>query len=201
MHTRYHSHTALLALRHFAHEHDDLPAFHAGYFVLTVLAAALLNLGAFVLLIAAHLSLDIVKYRDVHHFSWGRTVEGMARESLIDVFLLVTALTFSVYLHHTIGVVALSGVMRADLSVARIAGIFLPKFEILHRFLEMLLHVGEHMRTVHVRIHAALATGEKLVLFLLAATMVLLAAAPFILGISGSVYLSTLSRELIPWRM
>jgi hypothetical protein len=196
-----HTHTALLALRRFAHAHDELPAFHAGYLVLTVVAAALLNLGAFALLIAAHISLDLVKYREVHHLSWKHTLEGTARESLIDIFLLVMALTFSVYLHHTIGVVALSGVVRADLSVARIAGVFLPKFEILHRFLEMLLHVGEHMRTLHVRLGNALASGERLLLFLLVATLILLIAAPAILGIPTSAFLATVAHEMIPWRL
>ncbi len=196
-----HSQSAILTLRHFAHEHDDLPAFHAGYLVLTVVVAAVLNLGAFAMLIAAHIALDMVKYREVHHLGWGRTIEGSLRESLIDVFLLTMALTFSVYLHHTIGLVAMSGVIRADLSLARLLGVFLPKFEILHRFLEMLLHIGEHMRTLHARLGKALASGERLVLFLLVATLILLFAAPVILGIPTSVFAETVSHELIPWRL
>jgi hypothetical protein len=92
-------------------------------------------------------------------------------------------------------------VVRADLSVARIAGVFLPKFEILHRFLEMLLHVGEHMRTLHVRLGNALASGERLLLFLLVATLILLIAAPAILGIPTSAFLATVAHEMIPWRL
>lgn len=196
-----HTPTVLLALRHFAHAHDDLPAFHAGYLVLTVLAAAILNLGAFAVLIAAHVSLDLIKYRELHRLSWMRTLEGTFRENLIDIFLLVVALTFSVYLHHTIGIVALSGVVRADLTVARVAGVFLPKFEILNRFLAMLLHIGEHMRTLHARLSKSLASGEQLLLFLLAATLILLLGSPAILGISASAFFETLARELIPWRL
>ncbi|MDO8468354.1 MAG: hypothetical protein Q7S29_01185 [Candidatus Peribacter sp.] len=196
-----HSHTVLLALRHFAHEHDELPAFHAGYLVLTILAAAILNLGAFAVLIAAHISLDLVKYREVHHLSWMHTFEGTVRESLVDVFLLVMALTFSVYLHHTIGIAAMSGVLRADLTVARFTGIFLPKFEILERFLGVLLHIGRHMRTVHERLGRSLAAGEQLLVFLLIATTILFVAAPAILGISTSAFLSTVTHEMIPWRI
>lgn len=199
--THTHTHSITLALRHFAHEHDELPAFHAGYLVLTVLAAAILNLGAFALLIAAHVSLDLVKYREVHNLSWIQTLEGTMRESLIDAFLLLVALTFSVYLHHTIGVVAISGVVRADLTVARFAGVFLPKFEILERFLGVLLHIGKHMRSIHERLGKTFTSGERLILFLIIATSILLAAAPTILGISSSSLFATLAHELIPWRI
>ncbi len=199
MHTR--THTIALALRHFAHEHDELPAFHAGYLVLTVITAAILNLGIFALLIAAHISLDIVKYRDLHGLSWKHTFEGTLRESLLDLLLFFTALTLSVYLHHTIGIIAMSGVVRADLTVARFIGVFLPKFEILHRFLSILLHIGEHMRSLHEKLGKALVSGERLIIFLLAATLVLLCTAPAVLGISVSAFASTLARELIPWRI
>jgi len=202
MHNQHlHTHSITLALRHFAHEHDELPAFHAGYLVLTVVAAAILNLGAFALLIAAHVSLDLVKYREVHHLSWKHTLEGTLRESLLDVLLFVIALTFSVYLHHTIGIIAMSGVIRADLTVARIAGIFLPKFEILHRFLTILLNIGEHMRSLHERLGKALIAGERLLIFLLISSSILLFTAPLVLGISTSSFLATLAHELIPWRM
>ena len=56
-------------LRTFAWVHDELPAFHAAYLVLTFLTAALFNFGVFALLIAAHMMLDFVKYREVHGFT------------------------------------------------------------------------------------------------------------------------------------
>lgn len=196
-----HTNTIVHAIRHFAHEHDELPAFHAGYLVLSVLAAAMLNLGAFAVLIAAHVSLDIVKYREVHHLSWRGTVEGTFRESLLDMVLFVVALTFSVYLHHTIGMIAMSGVVRADLTLARVAGVFLPKFEILERFLSVFLHLGRHLRTVHERLGEAFAPGEQLFLFLLIASLILLIAAPAILGITTASFLATLGREMIPWQI
>ncbi|ALM09861.1 MAG TPA: hypothetical protein DEB30_01930 [Candidatus Peribacter riflensis] len=196
-----HTHTALLALRHFAHEHDDLPAFHAGYLVLTVVFAALLNLGAFALLIAVHVALDLVKYREVHSLSWARTLEGTFRESLLDLLLLSVALTFSVYLHHTIGIVAASGIVRADLTLARFAGVFLPKFEILHRFLVVLLRIGEHLRTIHIRIGQGFSAAEKLQIFLIVSTLILLLAAPTILLVSTGDLVLTVVREMIPWRL
>ena len=51
----------LASARLFAHRHDELPAFHAAYLVITVLCAALLSLGAFAALIVAHIALDYVK--------------------------------------------------------------------------------------------------------------------------------------------
>lgn len=195
-----HTHPLFPSLRHFAHEHDDLPAFHAGYLVLTVIVAAMLHLGVFALLIAAHITLDLVKYREIHRLRWRHAIEGTLRECLFDVFLLMVALTSSVYLHHSIGIVAVSGVVRADLSLARLAGVFLPKFEILHRFLAVLLHVGEHMRTLHARVGRALTAGERLLLFLLVACLILLAGAPAILGIPASDFFDSLAYEMIPWR-
>ena len=52
--------TIFNSVRHFAHEHDDQPAFHATYLVIAFLTALLFNLGAFGLLIIAHMSLDMV---------------------------------------------------------------------------------------------------------------------------------------------
>jgi hypothetical protein len=192
---------ALLALRHFAHEHDDLPAFHAGYLVLTVIIAGLFNLGVFVLIIVAHMALDLVKYREVHGFSWTRTVEGTLRESLLDFFLLASALALSVYLHHAAGIIAVSGIVRADLSIARLTGVFLPKFEILHRFLPILLRTGEHLRTIPFRIGQRLTAGEKMEVFLFVASFTLLLLAPLILRLSAADLGTLLARELIPWRM
>ena len=60
--------TAIRHLRIFAHEHDDIPAFHAAYLVGTFLAAAIFNLGFFLLLIIGHMCLDVVKYRDFHGY-------------------------------------------------------------------------------------------------------------------------------------
>lgn len=196
-----HTQTAISALRHFAHEHDDLPAFHAGYLVLTVVTAAMLNLGFFVLLIAAHMALDLVKYRELHHLSWARTAEGTLRESLLDCALLAGALACTVYLHHTIGIVAVSGVVRADLTLVRLAGTLLPKISIMERFAAMLLHMGTHLRTVVARLGEALSPGEKLELFLLLAFLVLLLSAPLVLHISTAEYMRHLAVELIPWRI
>lgn len=196
-----HTQSITLALRHFAYEHDDLPAFHAGYLVLTIVAAGMLNLGAFAVLIAAHFSLDLVKYREVHGFTWAHTFEASLREGLMDFFLFATALAFSTYLHHAIGIAALSGVIRSDLSFARLAGVFLPKFEILHRFVAVLLHIGEHMRTVHLRIGQALTAGEKLQIFLLVASILLILSAPGLLHIPAAAVGSALAHEMIPWRL
>lgn len=196
-----HSRTAISALRHFAHEHDDLPAFHAGYLVLTVVIAAMLNLGVFVFLIAAHMALDLVKYRELHHLSWARTVEGTLRESLLDCALLAGALACAVYLHHTIGIVAVSGIVRADLTLVRLAGTLLPKVEILERFAAVFLRMGTHLRTVVARLGEALSPGEKMELFLALAFLVLLFLAPMVLHITPTEYVGHLAVELIPWRI
>jgi hypothetical protein len=117
--------------RAFAHTHDELPAFHAAFLVCTFIAAALLNLGSFGLLIIAHMALDYVKYRDVHHFGLARTIHAMLVESLIDITLFFVAFSSLLYLHHGLALVSLSGLQRASIALARAATTIVPKMEIL----------------------------------------------------------------------
>jgi len=192
---------AVLSLRRFAHEHDDLPAFHAGYLVLTVLVAALFNLGAFGLLILAHVSLDIVKYREVHQYDWRRTAEGIFHENIVDVLLLAIGFVFAVYFHGTAGVAGVSGVIRADETIVRAFGTLIPKVEIFQDFLKVLLHFTSYLRFTHVQMGYGWTQGEKLCLFFLAACILLILAAPYVLGLNAADFNGIIAREVIPWRL
>ena len=85
--------TILHAFGTFARGHDDIPAFHAGYLLLTFLAAALFNLGICAIFVCGHMSLDLYKYRDVHHYTWMQTVRATMLESLVDLMLLALLFT------------------------------------------------------------------------------------------------------------
>lgn len=192
----------IIALRHFAHEHDNLPAFHAGYLVLTLLVAMLLNMGAFGLLILAHMSLDVVKYREVHGYSWKKVLEGTVRESLLDVTLLFVGITFAIYLHHSVvGMASLSGFMRAEVTMVRGVGMLIPKIEILHKFLKIIAHVEQYLAHVHPNIHKGWNSLERLCFVFLAVTVGLLIIAPWILNLHWGMLQGILLEELIPWRV
>jgi hypothetical protein len=188
------------SLRSFAHQHDDLPAFHAAYLVLTLLAAALFNLGFFALLIALHMLLDVFKYRDVHHYSWKRTVEGMVRESIVDISLLLMGLAVAVYLHPSLPLfVGVQGVMLAEITVLRAVGVISPKLKILYDFLKVVAHIDLYLHHVHPRLGKGASMIEYVALLSLFVSLGLLVIAPLILLVDPAKYLSILFEELIPW--
>jgi len=191
---------AVCSLRRFAHEHDDLPAFHAGYLVLTVLVAALFNLGAFAVLILAHVSLDIVKYREVHQCDWRRTADGIFHENIFDILLLAVGFVFAVYFHNTAGVAGVSGVIRADETIFRAFGTLIPKVEILQDFLKVMLHLTSYLRFPHAQMGFSWTQGEKLCVFFLSICIILLVSAPFILGMDASDFSHIIAGEAVPWR-
>lgn len=188
------------ALRSFVYEHDDLPAFHAGYLVLTFLTAALFNLGTFALLVVAHMSLDIVKYRDVHGFSWGRTAIATMKESIVDIMLLSVGLLFAVYLHHYAGMIAISGILRAEGTILRALGTIIPKLEVLYHLLFVITHLREHLQEIPEEVRrTGWARGEAFSFFTAGVCIFLVALAGPILGLSSQMLAMIYRRELIPW--
>ena len=193
--------TAIAHLRHFAHEHDELPAFHAAYLILAFLTAGLFNLGAFGLLIGAHMALDLFKYREKHQFSWKGTFEGMVRESLMDVTLLAVGMVFSVYLHHSVGVSSVAGLMRAEVSIIRFVALLVPKIKILHHILKIMAHIHHYMEEVHPRHRRHWSGLDYLCFYFLGLCAFLLLFAAPLMNVEWSLIGSILGDELIPWRL
>jgi hypothetical protein len=195
-------HSLLSSLRTFAHYHDDFPAFHAGYLVLTFLIAAMFNMGAFALLVLAHMALDIVKYREVHRYSWMGVAQGVIRESLVDITLLFVGFVFAVYLHHSVsGIASLSGLMRAEVTIIRALGTIIPKLKILHHILKVIAHIHHYIETVHPHINKELTSLERACVILLMCTGLLLIIAPWILELNVEMMLQIVKDELIPWTL
>jgi hypothetical protein len=164
-------------VRSFAHEHDDIPAFHAAYLVGTFLAAAIFNLGFFLALIVMHMCLDFVKYRDYHRYGYAETIWAMFVENVIDIMLFFVALTFSVYTSHSFALAALSGFARTELTIVRAIGTIVPKFEILQHLATILLDIHAYMHTPHVLPHHELTDGQTWAVFITVSCISLLGIA------------------------
>ncbi len=163
--------------RSFAHDHDDIPAFHAAYLVGTFLAAAIFNLGFFLALIVMHMCLDFVKYRDYHRYSYAETIWAVFIENMIDIMLFFIALTFSVYTSHSFALAALSGFARTELTIVRAIGTIVPKFEILQHLSTILLNIHAYMHTPHVLPHHELTEGQTWAIFITVSCISLLGIA------------------------
>lgn len=185
-----------------ARSHDDLPAFNAAYWVLTVLAALLFNAGAFALLIAGHIVLDVYKYREIHGRKWGKVAEGVARENVLDVSLLSLGIAFSVYFHASLPIIAgLRGALRTELSIVNAIVQVTVKAHILHNFLMVLSHVYQYLETVHPRMGSRPSLLEKVSVASLATSLALIALLPWILHLDAAD-VSRLAVELmVPWKM
>ncbi len=187
---------ALSRFRGFAHEHDDIPAFHAAYLVGTFLAAALLNLGFFALLIAVHMCLDYVKYRDLHRYGLLTTMRLMVRESIIDIALFLVALTFAVYLNHSFAIAAISGLARAELTIIRALGLLIPKIEIAEHAISLLLSVERYMHAMVIRPGTSLRDGERWALFAIVVSLSLLALSFVVFHQHQEALMGVFAREL-----
>ncbi len=188
-------------LTSFAHAHDDVPAFHAAFLVGTFLAATLFNLGFFALLIFFHVLLDIIKYRDLQRCSVATTCKAAFFESIFDFTLLSIALASSVYLHHSFALALLSGLSRAELTVARALATILPKMQIFEHTLHLVAHVNAYLRTPHPALRTGITRGQRLSLLFLAGSVVLLVLSPFFFSASGQTALlkEIMHEELVPW--
>jgi len=190
-------HSALL--RTIVADHDDIPAFKASFFVLSLLSAALLNFGAFGLLIVAHMGLDIVKYREVHGYSWSITMRGVVRESIMDMTLLIMGLVITIFMDPSLHLV--TAAMHANSVFLRAVAITLSKVIVLMRFATVLVHPYKHLRMTKTALRKEWLFGERSFAALFILLIVLLIAAPWVMSFSDHVYQELLLRAVVPWRI
>lgn len=196
------AHLSLRTIRTFAHQHDNLPAFHAAYLVLTFLAAAMFNLGFFAAIVIAHMALDVFKYREVHGLGWRRTWEGVFRESIVDVTLLLFGLVVATYLHPLLtGMSGIKGMMLAEITVLRGVGIMAPKLKILYEAIKILADIDHYLTRMHPKFGRDVSIIEYVCMFSLCISVGMLLVAPMLLAISPDVYLRVLMDELTPWNL
>lgn len=189
-------HTFASHLRSFAHDHDDMPAFTAAYLVGTILAAALLSLGWFLFLILLHMTLDVVKYREVHGLMGWRAAKAVLLESISDIALFLTAITFAVYLHHTFLLASVSGLMRSQLTVVRALGMLIPETSILQHFIVVGMNMHEYMHSPHPDLMQPITRVERWSFVTIAITVILLIIAVPLLADQGGSVIAILAEEL-----
>jgi hypothetical protein len=182
----------------FAVRHDHDPAFQAAFIVLTFIAAALLNVGAFLALVAIHVVLDIVKYHTVHGRGWTWTMKATLRESLVDIVLLTMALFVSVYFHESAGLIAVSSMVRYDGVLLVGIATVLARMEVFCHVLRVFAHVRKHIQNVHKGIAGAWSRTERFALIGTAACLLMIVAAPMLSHDPDAVF-RILTRELLPW--
>lgn len=185
-----------------ARSHDDLPAFNAAYWVLTFLAAMLFNAGAFAILIAGHMALDVYKYRDVHGKKWGKVVEGVVRENLLDVSLLSLGIAFSVYFHASLPILAgIRGILRTEITIINAIVQITVKAHILHNVLMVLSHLYTYLHGVHPRLGSRASFLEAVAIAALAVSSALILLSPVLLDIDAEGMMRLAADIMIPWKM
>ena len=188
--------TLLLSVRSFARRHDDLPAFHAAAIVLAFVIASLCTTGLFLLAVTAHACLDLVKFHDGHGLSWRASAVQALRSNVVTFTLLLTALTASLYLHPSFGMIAgFSGIALAQGSVLRALAMSLPKYFALQQMTE---RVGSLWNWIDAEEPRAFGPCERSYLALAVTMLFLLMAAPVLLDIPLNVYALVLRIELTP---
>lgn len=188
------------SLRAFAAQHDALPAFQAGYIVLTFIVAALFRLGTFALLIAAHMALDVMKYREYRGLAWGKTIRAVVRENITDVALFTIGLACAVYFHYSLPVIAgVSGISRAFLSILGAAGTTVPKWEIGNRFVRTLRNMPAYLQDKSMKIGAPFDGMERFCFFAIVFNLALIAISPFLLATDTATIIGVVLEEMRLW--
>lgn len=189
-------HAFTYRLRLFAHQHDDIPAFHAAYLVSTILIAAIFSLGWFAILILLHMLLDYVKYRDYFRYGIALTIKAVFLESIIDVALFFVSLTFAVYLSTELALALASGLSRSGLTVVRALGTMVPKIAIAEHVITVIVNIHLYLYTPHPDIRRPLTKAHRFSLLTIALSITLLLASFTVFRASHADVLLVLSREL-----
>lgn len=180
-------------LRPFGVDACKLPAFHAAYLMLSVIAAAMFPLGFFALLIAIHMALDFYKCRNT---------KAVFRESLMDLTLLSLAFTACVYLSQELSMIAvLTGPARTYVTLMRGFAVLLAKLTILHHSLRILFHLETYLHTRHAGLHARWSTTETLCLVIVVIAVLSISFAPAILPMGAGDLRDVLIRQVRPWKV
>lgn len=191
-----------LTLTSIAKVHDDIPAFHIAYAVVTFLVAAMLSLGWFLVLIGCHACLDTIKYREIHKLSALKTLHAVLYENLFDVVLFFLALLVSVFFQSNADFVHASAFIRIEISLVRFLGIVIPKYMLLDRFVAKVLHLHafiEHL--LPAKLYTSFGIKEKVYTGFVVASCILLLVAPYILQTDASVIAAVIEHELRLWHL
>lgn len=185
-----------------ARSHDDLPAFNAAYWILTLLAAMIFNAGAFLVLIAGHMVLDVYKYREIHGKQWKKVAEGVARENLIDVSVIALGIAFSVYCHTALPLFAgIQGLIRTEIAIVNGLVQVVVKTHVLHGVLTILANLHQYLRVVHPRFGKKFSTVEIVAVASLVVSIALTVVSPWILQLDADLVVRMAADIFVPWNL
>lgn len=191
----------VISLRRFGFTYEDLPAFHAAYFMLVLIFAGIFNLGLFALLIVAHVVIDFMRYRGTLHMPFAKSAHAVVRENIADATLLLVALASTVYLHSSMPYVAvLAGTVKTRVSLLRSLLILLPKLTILHHFLRIVFRLPEYLHTPSPRMKHRWSGMEKFLIALIVGSVIALIVSPVALHLSVDELATIVNAEILPWK-
>jgi hypothetical protein len=192
---------ASIPFRPFGISYDDLPAFHAAYFMLVLIFAGIFNLGFFAVLIVAHIILDYYKYYSVLCNRRISATYAVLRENLPDLALFFLALSSLVYLHPSLPLIAaLSGPRMTHVVIVRGLAVWLPKLTILHHSMRIAFHTSQYLHMPNARLQKSWTITDYIYLSRILLSFCFLAAAPFMLHIDVAQMQEILMNQLIPWK-
>lgn len=178
-------------LLQFIHDHDKQPVFQAGYLVLAFLAAALLNIGFFAILIGIHIFIDVLKYSGKYRMSSASAWRSAFIESLFDICLLCIALTLTVYLQYVHGAFDITSNARSALSLVSLIIILGPKFRIFK----------DVTHTPAITNPLSLGSTQKILLLIIVVCLVALMFTPMLFSGHAEDLSFVLMRSLVPWKL
>lgn len=182
-------------------EHDDLPAFRAGFIVLSFLAAAMFPFGLFALLIVAHMAMDFVKYREVHGFTWRQTLRGTARENVDDLSYLMFGLIVAILSRPQVYIANLEWFFQGKQVLVAAGVILLSKLIILTHFLSVILHPVQHNKATSYATSPRWRMSEQMYASLFLVLLLFLLIAPRILALDEPQFHKVLLHQMVPWKV
>lgn len=194
--------SAHIPFRPFGISYDDLPAFHAAYFMLVLIFAGIFNLGFFALLIVAHIVLDFYKYRHVLRNKRISATFAVFRENVADLALFFLALSSVVYLNPSVSLIAtLTGSRVTHIVIVRALAVWLPKLTILHHSLRIGFHTSEYLHTPNPRLQKSWSLTDYVYLSTIFLSFCFLAIAPVVLQLNSVEMKEILLDQLVPWKV
>jgi len=185
--------------RFLAYYREELPAFHAGFVVTLLVLSSLLNLGAFVLLLAARTTLDIVKCRERERMGWRETLGAVVQAGLLEYVLFTFLLLATIFLQES-GVLFGGGV-RAAAELLRGGVFFALKGVLLFRLLPVLLHPRSYIEECGVDMRRPFSSVEQSFLLALVTGLLLLGLSPAIVNGGWQKILQILRKQIVPWKL
>lgn len=174
---------AFLNVKHYILRHDEDLTFAITYLSLSVAISFLFSLGVFVLLVVAHIIMDIIKHT-INGASFPRALARGCRDCIIDFAFLFLGFVFSIYFEYALAL----GVTRGLLQIRYLRAFqVLPKIAIFNRFSDNIAKFFITIKKQHyfIAFDGHFTIFEKVFVGVLIMSIVLVALSPVLIGLTG----------------